>query len=76
MNRGRSPFIRALINRARPYFAKGAKAGVPADMTKKQLRDDVIKIAWPALTEFFLVQLLSMIDTIMCGRMLGAWSIA
>lgn len=47
------------------------KLVLPEDMTKKQLRDNVLKIAWPAVTELVLVQLCSVVDTAMVGK-LGA----
>lgn len=44
-------------------------------MKNKDMRSDVLKIALPALAELFLVQLCSMVDTMMVGR-LGPWALS
>ncbi len=54
-------------------FGKGNK--VPDDLSVPTMRKDVINIVWPALTELFLVQLCTMVDTMMVGR-LGSWALA
>lgn len=41
---------------------------LPSDITKKQIKNDVIQIAWPALVELILVQLCSVMDSIMVGN--------
>ncbi len=42
---------------------------VPKDSTKKQLAQDIFKIAWPALVELVLVQLCTVVDNMMVGRL-------
>jgi len=42
---------------------------LPADIPKKQLRNDIIKIAWPSLVELILVQLCTIIDNMMVGNL-------
>jgi len=64
------------FEKIKKYIHKRLTVHVPADVSPGELRGEVIKIAWPALTELFLIQLCVMLDTIMAGRMLGPWAIA
>jgi len=48
---------------------------LPNDLTKGQLRKDIFKIAWPAIVELILVQLCTVIDNMMVGK-LGASELA
>ncbi|SFP94667.1 MATE family efflux transporter [Caldicoprobacter faecalis] len=48
---------------------------LPPGITSKMLYQDIIRIAWPAFTEFILTQLASMVDMMMVGQ-LGPWAIA
>lgn len=48
---------------------------LPKDLCKKDIFSQVIKIAWPALAELTLVQLCSVVDTMMVGR-LGSSALA
>jgi putative MATE family efflux protein len=48
---------------------------LPSDVSKKQLRNDIIKIAWPSLVELILVQLCTIIDNMMVGN-LGSTELA
>ncbi|MBR1737407.1 MAG: MATE family efflux transporter [Firmicutes bacterium] len=41
----------------------------PDDLDKSEARKKVIKIAWPALVELFLVQLCTLIDNMMVGKL-------
>jgi putative MATE family efflux protein len=56
---------------AKKGFLKGILEGmetpVPADLSAKDISSKVIMIAWPALVESFLIQLVSMVNTIMVG---------
>jgi len=47
----------------------------PPDFSFKEGRRDVIYVAWPAFIELFLLQLASMLSTMMVGS-LGTWAIA
>ena len=47
----------------------------PSDFSHKEGRADVIRVAWPAFIELFLMQLASMVSTMMVGG-LGTWAIA
>ena len=47
----------------------------PDDFSHKEGRSNVITIAWPSFTELFLMQLASMVNTMMVGG-LGTWAIA
>ena len=49
------------------------KQPLPTGLTSKMLYSDVIRIGWPALVELMLMQLASMADQMMVGR-LGAWA--
>ena len=49
------------------------KQPLPTGVTSKMLYSDVIRIGWPALVELMLMQLASMADQMMVGR-LGAWA--
>ncbi len=51
------------------------KAIPPVSMSPKQIRSQVIRIALPALVELSLMQLASMVDTMMVGQ-LGPWAIS
>ncbi len=42
---------------------------LPEDMTKKKLRKDILKIAWPSLVELILVQLCTVVDNMMVGKL-------
>ena len=53
----------------------GLKTDFPPDFSFKEGRADVIRVAWPAFIELFLMQLASMISTMMVGG-LGTWAIA
>lgn len=59
------------MNEVMDKIKKRVRMDLPENMTKSQLRSDVLKIAWPAVTELVLVQLCSVVDTAMVGR-LGA----
>jgi len=48
---------------------------LPEQVTVKMLCNDIVRIAWPALMEFILTQLVSMVDMIMVGQ-LGPWAIS
>ena len=48
---------------------------LPEQVTVKILCNDIVRIAWPALMEFILTQLVSMVDMIMVGQ-LGPWAIS
>ena len=48
---------------------------LPEDFSLKEGRADVISVAWPAFIELFLLQLASMVSTMMVGS-LGTWAIA
>lgn len=48
---------------------------LPKDLCKKDIFSQVVKIAWPALAELTLVQLCSVVDTMMVGR-LGSSALA
>jgi len=47
----------------------------PDDFSLKEGRSNVVTIAWPSFAELFLMQLASMINTMMVGG-LGTWAIA
>lgn len=53
----------------------GMTTDFPPDFSFKEGRADVIRVAWPAFTELFLLQLASMLSTMMVGS-LGTWAIA
>jgi len=53
----------------------GFSARFPDDFDARQGRAGALTIAWPALVESFLLQLASMVNTMMVGG-LGAWAIA
>ncbi len=42
---------------------------IPEDLNKKYIFSQVMKIAWPALVELTLVQLCSVVDTMMVGKL-------
>ncbi len=42
---------------------------MPSDFSKKRLRDDILKIAWPSLVELILVQLCTVVDNMMVGQL-------
>lgn len=48
---------------------------IPNDLCKKDIFSQVVKIAWPAIVELTLVQLCSVVDTIMVGK-LGSSALA
>ena len=50
------------------------KHPLPEGVTSKMLYRDILKIGWPALVELMLMQLTSMADLMMVGR-LGPWAI-
>ncbi len=56
---------------AKKGFLKGILEGletpVPDDLPAKEISSKVIAIAWPALVESFLIQLVSMVNTMMVG---------
>ena len=53
----------------------GLKTDFPSDFSFKEGRTDVIRVAWPAFIELFLLQLASMVSTMLVGG-LGTWAIA
>ncbi|HZW48602.1 MAG TPA: MATE family efflux transporter [Bacillota bacterium] len=53
----------------------GLKTPIPDDLPAKEISAKVIQIAWPALVESFLIQLVSMVSTMMVGGV-GTWAIA
>ena len=56
---------------AKKGFLKGILEGlqtpVPDDLPAKEISSKVVAIAWPALVESFLIQLVSMVNTMMVG---------
>lgn len=60
-------FIRGIL--------QGLKTPIPDDLPPKEISKKVISIAWPALVESFLIQLVSMVSTMMVGGV-GTWAIA
>ena len=54
---------------------QGLTTPMPDDISKKELADQVVAIAWPAMLESFLLHLASMVNTMMVGG-LGTWAIA
>ena len=48
---------------------------LPLGVSSRMLYTDIVRIAWPALLEFILTQIVSMVDMMMVGR-LGPWAIA
>ncbi len=54
--------------------AVDTKAPLPAGVASPMLYKDVVRIAWPAFVELMLMQLTSMADLMMVGR-LGPWAI-
>lgn len=59
------------VKPAKKGFLKGIFEGlqtpVPDDLPAKEISSKVIAIAWPALVESFLIQLVSMVNTMMVG---------
>lgn len=56
-------------------FKEFFRFSIPDDLSKKDVFNNVVKIAWPALVELLLVQLCSIVDTMMVGR-LGSAALA
>ena len=48
---------------------------LPLGVSSRMLYTDIVRIAWPALLEFILTQIVSMVDMMMVGQ-LGPWAIA
>lgn len=42
---------------------------MPKDLSKKQLQKDIFKIAWPSLVELILVQMCTVVDNMMVGKL-------
>ena len=51
------------------------KNPLPEGVTSKMLYKDVLRIAWPSFVEMMLMQLASMVDLMMVGK-LGPWAIS
>ena len=51
------------------------KNALPEGVTSKMLYRDAIRIAWPSFVEMMLMQLTSMVDLMMVGK-LGPWAIS